>query len=100
MNLPDTEIAGRDQFDLSAGKSGLSVFRPCGYRNLHKALEDFKRTQVSYLMLDDKNIKRCGYLRNVYDPRWSRHFILLRTFKSKASDGWIIKDMDIFKIVY
>ena len=100
MNLPDTQIGGRDQFDLSAEESGVSVFRPCGYRKLENAMKAFKKIQVSYLMVDSKNIGRCSYLREVYNPEWSEHFILIQSFKSEPKDKWIIKDMDVFKIVY
>jgi hypothetical protein len=100
MNLPDTRIGGRDQFDLSAEDSGISMFRPCGYAKLENAMKAFKKMQVDYLMIDSENISRCHYLRDVYDPEWSQHFILIRSFSHAPNDTWIIKDMDIFKVVY
>ncbi len=100
MILTDPKIGSKNLLNLSAEQLGVATFRPGIYNNLEDAIQDFKKMQVGYLMLDTENIKRLSYLYGVYDPQWSKHFILIRSFRSKSADKWIIKDMDIFKVVY
>ncbi|MBI2486510.1 MAG: hypothetical protein HYW01_06060 [Deltaproteobacteria bacterium] len=100
MNLIDKKIGNKNLLNLSAEQLGIYAFRPFSYNRLEVALQDFKKMKVSYLMLDTENIKRRRYLYEVYNTEWSRHFILVRSFKSGPKDKWEIKDMDIFKIAY
>lgn len=100
MILTDTKIGSKKLLNLSAEQLGIFTFRPHYYNNLEDAMQDFKKRQAEYLMLDTENIKRRPYLYEVYNSEWSKHFILIRSFKSGSTDKWVIGDMDIFKIVY
>jgi len=96
----NNRIGSKNLLDLSTGNPYMSTFEPRKYGDLEDAMQDFKKIGVSYLMLDREYIKRRRYLYEVYDSKWSRNFVLIRSFRSKPEDKWIIKDMDIFKIVY
>jgi len=100
MNLINKKIGSTNLRNLSVEQLGIDAFRPNSYNSLEDAMQDFKKMGVSYLMLDRENIKRRSYLYEVYKSEWSRNFILIQSFRSKPKDKWIIKDMDIFKIVY
>ena len=66
MHLPDTKVSGVGQLDLDAPKSNLSVVRPGYFENLSSAMEWFKEIGVTHLALDDKNINRRPYLKEIY----------------------------------
>lgn len=100
MILTDSKIGSKNLLNLSSKQLGVATFRPGIYNNLEGAIQDFKKMQISYLMLDTENIKRRSYLYEVYNNEWSKHFILIMSFKSRPVDNWVIKDMDIFKVVY
>jgi hypothetical protein len=100
MSLINGRIGSKNLLNLSVEQLGMDPFRPNMYDSLEDAIKDFEKTQVRYVMLDKINISRFPYLYEVYKPEWSRHFILVRSFRSGPGDKWEIKDMDIFKIVY
>jgi hypothetical protein len=100
MILTDSKIGSKNLLKLSAEQLGVATFRPGDYNNLEDAMQDFKKMSVNYLMLDTENIKRRPYLYEVYNNNWSEHFMLIKSFKSRPNDKWVIGDMDIFKIVY
>lgn len=100
MQLPDTKVSGRGQFDLWSKKSDISVFRPRYYKSSKEAIQHFKQMQISYVMIDTENVNRRYYLKKIYNSELSEHFTLIRSFKSKPTDKWVIKDMKILKIVY
>lgn len=100
MILTDPKIGSKKLLNLSAEQLGIAAFRPDIYNRLEDAMRDFKKMQVNYLMLDTENIKRRPYLYEVYNTEWSKHFILIKSFKSRPTDKWVIEDMDIFKVVY
>jgi len=66
MHLPDTKVSGVGQLDLYAPKSNLSVVRPGYFENLSSAMEWFKEIGVTHLALDDININRRPYLKEIY----------------------------------
>jgi len=66
MHLPDTKVGGVGQLDLYAPKSNLSVVRPGYFENLSSAMEWFKEIGVTHLALDDININRRPYLKEIY----------------------------------
>lgn len=69
MHLPDTQVSGVGQLDLYAPKSNLSVVRPGYFENLSSAMEWFKEIGVTHLALDDKNINRRPYLKEIYSGK-------------------------------
>lgn len=66
MHLPDTKVSGVGQMDLYAPKSNLSIVRPGYFENLSSAMEWFKEIGVTHLALDDLNINRRPYLKEIY----------------------------------
>lgn len=66
MHLPDTTVSGVGQFDLYAPESNLRVVRPGCFENLSDAMEWFKEIGVTHLVLDDRNINRRPYLKEIY----------------------------------
>lgn len=69
MHLPDTMVSGVGQLDLYAPTSNLSVVRPGYFENLSSAMEWFKEIGVTHLALDDNNINRRSYLREIYSGK-------------------------------
>ncbi|HIE41382.1 MAG TPA: hypothetical protein EYP80_01835, partial [Candidatus Aenigmarchaeota archaeon] len=69
MHLPDTMVSGVGQLDLYAPTSNLSVVRPGYFENLSSAMEWFKEIGVTHLALDDNNINRRPYLREIYSGK-------------------------------
>ena len=101
MNLSDQpRVGGNKANDSSAEQSSRSYHRPSNYNNLEEAMQDFEKMKFKYLLLDSVNIVRKPYLKEVYNAEWSENFILIKSFKSKPTARWFIRDMDIFKIIY
>lgn len=69
MHLPDTKVGGVGQLDLYAPQSNLSVVRPGYFENFSSAMEWFKEISVTHLALDDNNINRRPYLKEIYSGK-------------------------------
>lgn len=69
MHLPDTMVSGVGQLGLYAPTSNLSVVSPGYFENLSSAMEWFKEIGVTHLALDDNNINRRSYLREIYSGK-------------------------------
>jgi len=94
MNLPDTHVAGVGQMDLYAKESNLSVTRPGYFENLESAMVYFKQIGMTHLALDDSNIERRPYLKEVYLPKYNDCFTEIYSDKD-SNEEW---KMTIFKI--
>lgn len=96
------EIYLRDQHDRHRLTTGGEVypFRPDDYRDLAEAMDDFRKLDVRFVMLDPGNLERRSFLKQVYDPQWANHFVLLKSYRGKPEERWIIRNMDIFEIIY
>ncbi|MCI0558645.1 MAG: hypothetical protein MN733_09130 [Nitrososphaera sp.] len=76
------------------------MFRPSNYKDLREALRGFADLEVDYVLVDSSNSWHRLFLKAIYDPQWSKHFVLIRSFDSTPEQGWIIRDMDGFQVVY
>lgn len=94
MNLPDTSVAGVGLLDLYAKKSNLSVTRPGYFENLESAMVYFKQIGMTHLALDESNIERRPYLKEVYLSKYNSWFSEIYSDKD-SNEEW---KMTIFKI--
>lgn len=68
MHLPNT-VSGPEQLGLYTSKSNLSIVRPGYFEDLSFAMEWFKKIGITHLALDDRNIDRRPYLREIYSEK-------------------------------
>lgn len=100
MILLNEKLGSENLLDLSTGQSNMFTVRPGNHGNLEDAMRDFKERGVKYLMLNKDNIKKFPYLYEVYESEWSEHFVKIKSFRGEPADKWIIRDMDVFNVVY
>jgi hypothetical protein len=97
LALEEARAAG----ELPPGLAGSDVYRsrrPGAARDLDTALTALQRGGIGHILVDAHDIDRQPYLRDLYDPRYAGRVELVRSFRAGADDGWLITDMDVFRI--
>ena len=100
ITLSELAAKGGNAEHLSSLGVGRETFRPSDYSSLAIAYQDFRERRVDYVLIDDANSVRRPFLREVYEPVWTDRFILIKSFRNDPTDRGVIKDMDVFRVVY
>jgi len=101
MCLPNTVVGGGNLFlDAHDPISGISLQAPGHFENLSEALDDFRRRQINYILVNPVNIKNRPYLSQIYDPVWSQDVTLIKKFRGPKHETWWADQMDIFELRY
>lgn len=77
----------------------INTIRPGVYRDLSRALEEFRRRNIRYLITDGNHIRRRPYLRNVSNEEWKDVLRHLNTFRH-GYEGAVLKNVNIYELVY
>jgi hypothetical protein len=70
------------------------------YKDIDEAFDSLRKLGVQYIMLCPEDFEIWTYLRAIDDPKWARHFVLLKHFTSAPKDHWEVADMKIYRIDY
>jgi hypothetical protein len=77
----------------------INTIRPGVYRDLSRALEEFKQRNIRYLITDDNHIRRRPYLKDVSNEEWNDIFRHLKHFRL-GDKGAVLKGVNIYEVVF